>query len=121
MLAGTWRWLQLVHVINFAGRLSDVRAVIPDIPPPLYKVLWVAGGGGGGGGPPAKGSWNPSLSCVGINHACPLLFQFFFLHFVKAASSRVNPSELEKCFITLTGLHFLFPDVDIIQEGSLKL
>ena len=46
---------------------------------------------------------------------------FFFLHFVKAASSRVNPSEQEKCFITLTGLHFLFPDVDIIQEGSLKL
>ena len=116
MLAGTWRWLQLVHVINSAGRLSDVRAVIPDIPPPLYKVLWVAGGGGGArvhGTPPALGlaSITPSLCS----------FSFFFLHFVKAASSRVNPSEQEKCFITLTGLHFLFPDVDIIQEGSLKL
>ena len=73
----------------------------------------MAGGGG-------EGSWNPFLSCVGINHACPLPFQFF-LHFVKAASSRVNPSEQEECFVTLTGLHFLFPDVDIIQEGSLKL
>ena len=113
MLAGTWRWLQLVHVINSAGRLSDVRAVIPDIPPPLYKVLWVAGG---------LGFMEPlPLLCWHQSRLPFALSVFFFLHFVKAASSRVNPSEQEKCFITLTGLHFLFPDVDIIQEGSLKL
>ena len=113
MLAGTWRWLQLVHVINSAGRLSDVRAVIPDIPPPLYKVLWVAGG-------PRVHGTPPSLVLASITPAL-CSFSFFFLHFVKAASSRVDPSEQEKCFITLTGLHLLFPDVDIIQEGSLKL
>ena len=51
----------------------------------------------------------------------PFALSVFFLHFVKAASSRVNPNEQEKCFVTLTDLHFLFSDVDIIQEGSLKL
>ena len=77
------------------------------------------GAGGGGGGARVHGT-PPSLVLASITPAL-CSFSFFFLHFVKAASSRVNPSEQEKCFITLTGLHFLFPDVDIIQEGSLKL
>ena len=72
----------------------------------------------GGGGGRVHGTPS-SLVLASITPA--LCYFSFFLHFVKAASSRVNPSEQEECFVTLTGLHFLFPDVDIIQEGSLKL